>query len=139
MPEQPLDRPTRNALGMELSVAREAALKYPTVADAEAGGLPHGDPYVPLIGAHYLNFGIVDTTFDATKPEMLLYDGTSRTTALSACRISSPRRVGTPAGFVGPDDDWHQHIGLCIKNGVVVGGEKTTPRSARAVGATRSA
>ena len=138
VPEQPLDRPTRNALGMELSIARGAALKYPTVADAEAAGYRMVTPYVPLIGAHYLNFGIVDTTFDAAKPEMLLYDGTKpddRIVGLSYF-VAAPGGK-PPVGFIGPNDHWHQHIGLCIKNGVVVGGEKTTPEQCKSRGGNK--
>jgi hypothetical protein len=138
VPEQPLDRPTRNALGMELTVARDAALKYPTVADAVAAGYRMVTPYVPLIGAHYLNFGIVDTTFDAAKPEMLLYDGTKpddRIVGLSYF-VAAPGGK-PPAGFIGPNDHWHQHIGLCVKNGVVVGGEKTTPEQCKARGGNK--
>ena len=138
VPEQPIDRPTRNALGMELSIARDTALKYPTVADAEAAGYRMVTPYVPLIGAHYLNFGIVDTTFDAAKPEMLLYDGTKpddRIVGLSYF-VAAPGGK-PPAGFIGPNDHWHQHIGLCVKNGVVVGGEKTTPEQCKSRGGNK--
>jgi hypothetical protein len=138
VPEQPLDRATRNALGMELTVSRDAALRYPTVADAEAAGYRMVTPYVPLIGAHYLNFGLVDTTFDAAKPEMLLYDGTKpddRIVGLSYF-VAAPGGK-PPAGFIGPNDHWHQHIGLCVKNGVVVGGEKTTPEQCKARGGNK--
>lgn len=138
VPEQPLDRATRNALGMELTVSRDAALKYPTVADAVAAGYRMVTPYVPLIGAHYLNFSLVDLKFDAAKPEMLLYDGIKpddRIVGLSYF-VASPGGK-PPAGFIGPNDHWHQHIGLCIKNGVVVGGEKTTPEQCKARGGNK--
>jgi hypothetical protein len=138
VPEQPLDQPTRNALGMELTVARQAALQYPTVADAEAAGYRMVTPYVPLIGAHYLNFGIVDSTFDAAKPEMLLYDGTKADDRIVGLSYFVAAPGGKPpAGFVGPNDHWHQHIGLCVKNGVVVGGETTTPAQCKSRGGNK--
>ena len=40
-------------------------------------------------------------------------------------------------GFIGPNDHWHQHIGLCVKNGVVVGGEKTTPEQCKSRGGNK--
>jgi hypothetical protein len=32
---------------------------------------------VPGIAAHYMNFSLVDRTFNVEEPEMLLYDGTA--------------------------------------------------------------
>jgi hypothetical protein len=96
-------------------------------------------PFVPLIGAHYLNPLKVDTRFDAAQPEMLLYDGTrpnSRIVGLSYF-VSSPGRE--PAGFAGPNDHWHQHIGLCIRGHRVVGGEKLTREQCLARGGNKVA
>ncbi len=56
------------ALAEELRVARDTALKYPTVKDAEAAGWRMVTPYVPGIAAHYINFGLVDGTFEAEMP-----------------------------------------------------------------------
>ena len=40
-----------------------------------------------------------------------------------------------PEGFAGPNDTWHQHIGLCLKYGVVIGPERwSTARCERAGG-----
>ena len=124
-PEQPLSRGERKQLADQLSQARAASMRYPTVADAEAGGYRMVTAYLPLIGAHYINFSIMDGTFDISQPEMLLYDGTeptSRIVGLSYYLFSD----AVPTPFSGPNDVWHQHIGLCMKAGVVVGGEATT-------------
>jgi hypothetical protein len=127
VPEQPVDEPTRQVLGQQLTTARQAAEAFPTVADALKAGYQKVTPFVPLIGAHYINFGLVDGTFDPAHPEMLLYNGTDPTSQIVGLSyfLSSPS--GAPEGFAGPNDHWHQHIGLCIKNSVVVGGETTTP------------
>ncbi|MGH2758947.1 MAG: hypothetical protein ACRDKJ_05210, partial [Actinomycetota bacterium] len=84
-------------------------------------------PYLPLIGAHYMRFLSVDGTFQIDQPEMLLYDGTTpdaRIVGLSYY-VTGDRE---PAGFTGPNDHWHRHIGLCIDTGraFVVGDEQTT-------------
>jgi hypothetical protein len=125
-PEQPLDPNTRKALGLQLTVSRGAALTYPTVADAEKAGYGMVTPFVPLIGAHYINFNLVDGTFDPAMPEMLLYDGVKPESKIVGLSYFVASPTGAPDGFAGPNDHWHQHIGLCIKDGVVVGGESLT-------------
>ncbi len=126
-PDQPLDRLTRARLGQQLETARAVARRYPTVADATRAGYIKVTPFVPLIGAHYLNLDYVDGTFDPSQPEMLLYDGTNPDSALVGLSYFVSSTQGEPAGFAGPNDHWHQHIGLCIKDNVVVGGEQVTP------------
>jgi hypothetical protein len=134
---QPLDPPTRAALAEQLVEARAVAMAHPTVADALRDGYVMVTPYVPLIGAHYMKFPLVDATFDVRAPEMLLYDGTdpgSRIVGLSYYVVSPTE----PEGFAGPNDHWHRHIGLCLKivdgHPVVIGAERTTPEACRAMG-----
>lgn len=122
-----MDRVSRDRLAAELEQAAGVARTFPTVADAERAGYRAVTPYLPLIGAHYMRFLIVDGTFDIAAPEMLLYDGTkpsSRIVGLSYYVTSEAE----PAGFSGPNDHWHRHIGLCIdtKRAFVVGDEQTT-------------
>jgi hypothetical protein len=139
VPDQPLDDQTRALLGQQLEIARATALAYPTVADAERAGYLEVTPFVPLIGAHYLNPLKVDTTFDPSQPEMLLYDGTEPSSKIVGLSyfVSSPG--GEPAGFAGPNDHWHQHIGLCIRGHRVVGGEKLTREQCLARGGNKVA
>jgi hypothetical protein len=126
VPDQPLDDATRAQLGKQLEVARATAMAFPTVADATRAGYIEVTPFVPLIGAHYLNPAYVDGTFDPTHPEMLLYDGTNPDSKIVGLSYFVSSRAGEPAGFAGPNDHWHQHIGLCIRGHLVVGGEKLT-------------
>jgi hypothetical protein len=124
-PEQPLDPPTRTQLGGQLVTAREVALAYPTVADAEAAGYRKVTRYIPLIGAHYMRFTNLGDGFVTDAPEMLLFDGTepdSRIVGLSYFVVGSQE----PGGFAGPNDHWHQHKGLCLKGLLVVGGERVS-------------
>jgi hypothetical protein len=136
-PEQPLDRDTRAQLGLQLTSARAAAMSFPTVADAERAGYVKVTGYLPLIGAHYVNWGLMDGTFDIDHPEMLLYEGTSpdsRIVGLSYYVFSQ----GEPTGFAGPNDHWHQHIGLCLRDGVVVGGTQLTADECAARGGAKA-
>lgn len=124
-PDKPIDQATRDALAAELVSSRDYALKHPTVADAEAAGFRMVTPFVPLIGAHYMNFSHLDGTFEAAKPEMLLYDGTRPDSQLQGVAYFVLSGKGNPPeGFAGPNEAWHQHIGLCLKGGQVIGGEK---------------
>ena len=136
-PEVALTRDERKQLGLQLLQARNAAAQFPTVADALAGGYTMVTGYVPLIGAHYIKWSLMDGTFDVNQPEMLLYDGTDPTSSivgLSYYVFSDTE----PSPFVGPNDHWHQHIGLCIKDGVVVGGESTTVAECAARGGAKA-
>lgn len=133
------DAATREQLGTELAISREAALALPTVADAEAAGYRAVTTYLPCIGAHYMKFSFVDGTFDPTAPEMLLYDGNgpdARVVGLSYYVLVSDGTA--PEGFAGPNDPWHQHIGLCIKNGLVIGPERWSKDRCEAAGGTKS-
>jgi hypothetical protein len=132
--ELPLDRPTRDQLSFELTKAREAAMGHRTVAMALQDGYVMVVPYVPLIGAHYMKFSLVDGTFDVEHPEMLLYDGTSADSQIVGLSYYMGGRE--PDGFAGPNDHWHQHIGLCVARNrpVVIGGEKTSAEDCAARG-----
>jgi hypothetical protein len=133
-----MDAATRATLATQLTEARAVALKYPTVADAEAAGYRMVVPYVPLIGAHYLRLQFMIGSFAVDRPAMILYDGTrpdSRVVGLSYY-VTSPTE---PAGFAGPDDRWHRHIGLCIDHRfVVVGGEGLTESQCEALGGRKA-
>ena len=136
-PELPLTRTERKELAVQLESARATAMKYPTVADAEAAGYKMVTTYLPLIGAHYIKASLMDGTFEITQPEMLLYDGTkpnSSIVGLSYYIFSDTE----PSPFVGPNDHWHQHIGLCIKDGVVVGGTQLTTEQCAARGGAKA-
>ena len=121
------NRATRDQLGMQLAQARVAAMTLPTLGEAEAAGYRKVTTYLPCIGAHLMNFKFVDGVFDPTQPEMLLYDGNgpnAHVVGLSYYVITRDKKA--PEGFAGPNDPWHQHIGLCVRGGLVIGSEKTT-------------
>ncbi len=135
--QQALTRDQAFALSAEQSVARAVTLKYPTVATALAAGYMKSTPYVPCIGAHYTNTGLV-ARFDPAAPSELLYDGTTPDAKIVGLSYLVFHKGGAPEGFAGPNDVWHQHTfngGLCINGaGVVVGAENTTPEQCTARG-----
>ncbi len=92
-----------------------------------AGGYRQVTPYVPGIGAHYLNITrLTDGKFIPSEPEMLLYNGNdpeSELVGLSYGMLDGE----VPEGFVGENDTWHQHPSLCLVDGFFVVGPDHTP------------
>ena len=138
--EQPLDAATREELAAQLVEARRLAVARPTVAEALLDGYQMVVPYVPLIGAHYMKFSLIDGKFDVERPEMLLYDGTAPDSKIVGLSYYV-KGNSAPSGFAGPNDHWHRHIGLCVslKTLTVIGGEKTSPAECAAMGGRKAA
>jgi hypothetical protein len=128
------------ALGRELDEARAVAAKYPTVKDAEAAGYRKVTNYLPGIAAHYMNFSYLRDGFVLEHPEMLLYDGTEPTSHVVGLSyyIIKPGDAEPTDGFVGNNDHYHKHIGLCLKNGVVASGSNTTDAQCSAEGGRKA-
>jgi hypothetical protein len=113
--DQPLDAATRGLLSEQLVIARDTAMRYPTAADAVAAGYHLIAGFGPGSGAHYMGGGFGGSgTFDPSRPQSLLYDGTSPTS-----QIVGVMYLGTganaPEGFAGPNDHWHRHSNVCTK------------------------
>lgn len=121
------------ALQAELQAAGEVIQQYPDIAAAEAAGYRQISPYVPGIGAHWIDTGLLDADFDPARPEMLLFNGTEPTSQLVG--LSYAAISDEPVdGFVGPNDTWHAHPGLCMLGGLVVGIDGTPEELCRSVG-----
>lgn len=138
--QQPIDEATNITLQQQQVLARSVADKYPTVKDAEAAGYRMSTVYVPCIGAHYTNLGLVGS-FNPDTPSELLFDGTTPDAKIVGLSYLVLHPGGAPDGFAGPNDHWHQHNqngGLCLKGGLVVGGEDSTPEECAARGGTKT-
>lgn len=115
----PLTARERIELGRQLALARETALRYPTVADAEAAGLRRAGPFSPGLGAHYINFanaagppgGVMNDEWIG-RPLAWMYAGTKPTSRVAGLFYAST--VENPEGFAGPNDVWHAHRNACI-------------------------
>jgi hypothetical protein len=127
-------------LASELALARDTALKYPTVADVKKAGWTQVTGYVPGIAAHFMNFSLVDDTFEIDKPEMILYDGTgddARVIGLSYYVLHGGPAEPTQ-GFTGNNDHFHRHDGLCVGAGGVIGDSTTTAEDCAARGGRKA-
>jgi hypothetical protein len=96
----------------ELAQARRATAKYFNVAQAEADGYVNINLHLPGEGIHYVNFSLIDGTFDPERPEALLYSPTPCGDRLELVGVEylvplalSPN---PPAGFTGAADEWRQ-------------------------------
>jgi hypothetical protein len=117
-PDQPLDPATRDQLALQLVAARQAALRYPTVADAEKAGYHLvGGGFGPGAGAHYIHFGGgIFGGFDPANPPTLIYSGINPTSQIVGLMYLGTGANGqAPEGFAGPNDHWHRHSGVCTK------------------------
>ncbi|MGO9874724.1 MAG: hypothetical protein ACLPVY_13105 [Acidimicrobiia bacterium] len=122
---QPMDAATRAELQHQLVLAREVAMRYPTVKDAEAAGWRRAGPFAPGLGAHYFHFqtigqslipnGTLDDS-DVLHPASLIYDGTHPNSPIAGLMYYSAYG-GIPEGFAGPNDVWHFHTNVCIVYG----------------------
>jgi hypothetical protein len=122
-PDQPLDPTSRSQLALQLIAARDTALKYPTVADAEKAGYHLvGGGFGPGAGAHYIGFGGgAFGGFDAAKPPTLIYSGINPTSEIVGLMyLGSGANNEAPEGFAGPNDHWHRHSGVCLKGAEVI-------------------
>ena len=133
-----IDQATAAQLADQQAHARAVAAKFPTVKDAEAAGYRMSTVFVPCIGAHYTNIGLVGP-FNVDTPSELLFDGTRPDSKLIGLSYLISNPGGEPVGFAGPNDHWHQHNangGLCFstRSGVVIGAEDMSPDQCRAIG-----
>jgi hypothetical protein len=75
----------------------------------------------PGLGAHFTSWKVVlRCRFEPERPAQLLYGGDgddAHLVALSYFVVSH----GPPEGFAGPNDQWHQHLGLCFRDAVNLG------------------
>lgn len=119
---QPVSKADRVLLAHQMELARQTALLYPTVADAEAAGLHRAGPFSPGLGAHYIDYANAGGAPDGVmnddairRPLAWIYDGTHPDSHVAGLFYASA--VKDPAGFAGPNDFWHVHKNVCIKPG----------------------
>lgn len=118
----PVSKADRKTLARQMVLARETALRYPTVADAEASGLRRAGPFTPGLGAHYINSANYSGSPDGVltdewigRPLAWIYDGTHPDSRIAGLFYSS--LLAMPEGFAGPNDMWHAHKNVCLVNG----------------------
>lgn len=110
----------RRQLADQLVQVRALAMRYPTVADAEAAGYELTTPYAPGTGAHYGKDADTQPPgqpLDLAKPQSFLYDGTEPGSHLVGVMYVQLGGDSAPDGFAGPLDTWEPFPGQCLKPG----------------------
>jgi hypothetical protein len=105
-------------LDRQLACATEAARALATPEAATSAGYVQASTFVPGVGTHWIDWREVGQPFDPARPSMIL---------MATRRYGQPPElvglsywVGSatePAGFAGGSDVWHQHAGLCFRDG----------------------
>ncbi len=116
----PLTQAERTELAREMNLARDTALKYPTLGDAVKAGMTRAGPFSPGLGTHMINpadyayFVGPGPMTDAqiTHPLAWIYDGTKPDSPVAGLFYMAT--VLDPQGFVGPNDVWHFHKNICL-------------------------
>ncbi len=96
----------------ELAAARAGTARYQNVEQAEADGYVNIDLYLSGEGFHYVNFSLIDGTFDPAHPEVLLYApvGDDSKLRLVGAEYLVPLALSAepPQGFTGDADEWRE-------------------------------
>jgi hypothetical protein len=93
----------------ELEKARRATARYQDVKNALADGYADINVVLPNMGRHYLKEAQLDATFDAERPELLVYkEEPGGRLTLVALEYAVPLKLSetAPAGFPGGKDGW---------------------------------
>ena len=98
----------------QLKELRKVAMRYHSFKQAEKAGYAdpfpfNPSPYVPNMGFHYINVGLIDGTFEMEKPEILLYvpnaQGKLKLVGVEYAVPGTPEST-PPEGFIGDTDQW---------------------------------
>ena len=107
------NEPQQEVWEMEVDQVKSATTQYTNFQEATNSGLVDVSGYVPNMGHHYLNPGLVDGVFELEKPEIILYvpDGNNvmQMVAIEYGVVpADPNNPGDPPeGFTGDLDEWH--------------------------------
>jgi hypothetical protein len=127
-----LNAATQAQLNDQLQTARSIALRYPRLADALRDGYTQALEYGSGIGSHYMKYKQTFLPFDVAHPAMLLYDGDKPDSVVVGVVYYVYDSQGTPTGFAGHLEQWHQHPQTCVgPNGAEFSGD---PEGFRACG-----
>lgn len=123
--DRPLLPERRALLGEQLARARAAAMKAPTVADAEAAGYEKTHEFVYGRGVEYAKWSYVDDQFNIDEPELLAYEDDkpdSRIVSM-AYNVLGVAETGPPKDLPLEVIGWHFHTNVCRKGDLYIGSD----------------
>ncbi|NVJ67198.1 MAG: hypothetical protein HWE16_11980 [Gammaproteobacteria bacterium] len=98
-----------NEVNEMLSELRDATAKYHNFDQALIDGYVDIGLCIPFMGWHFLNFAVLDGTFEHTQPEALVYapNKQGKMKLVAAEYIVPGDPAVAPEGYPGDDDHWH--------------------------------
>jgi hypothetical protein len=97
----------------ELQRARAATAKYRNIENAIRDGYVDIAVDVEHMGHHFMKTAIVDSVFDITQPEILVYNKDEKgKPELVAVEYAIPLTYSRPEGFTGSGDVWKDDSGF---------------------------
>ena len=93
----------------ELAKTRRATARYQNIENALKDGYVDINVVLPNMGRHFLKEGILDATFDAERPELLVYTeepGGHRSLVAVEYAVPLSLSATSPEGFTGAADVW---------------------------------
>lgn len=104
----------------QLKSVKKAVMRFHSFEQAKKQGYAdpfpfNPSPYVPNMGFHYINVGLLDGTFELEKPEILLYvpneQGKLKLVGVEYA-VPGPPDSTPPEGFFGDEDHWHYNTNV---------------------------
>jgi hypothetical protein len=100
----------------ELQQARASTARYRQLQNALRDGYEDIDVVTPGMGHHFMKPALLDTAFDFSKPEILVYnkhhDGSFELVAVEYAVPINLRPLMAPGGFTGSADVWDKNLGF---------------------------
>jgi len=120
---EPISRERRQLLGEQLVLVREAAMRYPTVAAAEAAGYRKNFQRINGRGFEYINWDLWSDELDLTKPTLLAFEDDQPDSRLVsvAHNVLGSVEDGPPTLLPLELIPWHFHSNLCRKGDSIIG------------------
>lgn len=110
--EDLLDPRVSKEANVQLAAAKAATERYKNIDNALADGFVDIKVVMAGTGHHFLNEAGLDAMFDASKPELLVYnleaDGKYRLVAVEYA-VPLSLSANAPAGFAGDSDVWDRN------------------------------
>lgn len=115
---QPLSDADQVVLDGELALVSRAVRSISTVGDALAAGFAPTGTEQDANDVHLVRWDRMDDRFDPAQPEMLVAHARDADAPIIAVVYYGVTGSGPPPeGFAGGNDHWHEHRGLCRREG----------------------
>ena len=119
-PTEELTAEERQLFDEQWATAVASVPEHDSIAEIEEAGYVLASGNNDGAGVHYIKWSLIGNSFDPAEPAMLLYEELVRGEEMELIAYSYwVGSDGEPEGFVGDEDSWHRHLGVCFVNGYI--------------------